>query len=165
MVLCVARETASLGILQCPPLPLPNCRCVISPRSLWKKWGVAESQEGMSRHAFSTGAVATPDVGSSLEQEQEPPTATSEGTDTGSGPACGQRYTKTTSSRSRVVGGMVALSGAHPYIAAIYLGEQFCGGSLISSCWVLTAAHCLEQRQVLPVFPRVGLLDREGSHH
>ncbi|XP_042303426.1 coagulation factor XII [Sceloporus undulatus] len=61
-------------------------------------------------------------------------------------PVCGQRYTKTASSNKRIVGGMVALPGSHPYMAALYIGDQFCGGSLIASCWILTAAHCLEFR-------------------
>ncbi|XP_069332295.1 coagulation factor XII isoform X2 [Eulemur rufifrons] len=59
---------------------------------------------------------------------------------------CGQRLRKRLSSVSRVVGGLVALPGAHPYIAALYWGHSFCAGSLISSCWVLTAAHCLQDR-------------------
>ncbi|KAF6280625.1 coagulation factor XII [Rhinolophus ferrumequinum] len=57
---------------------------------------------------------------------------------------CGQRLRK--GSLSRVVGGLVALPGAHPYIAALYWGHHFCAGSLIASCWVLTAAHCLQNR-------------------
>uniref|UniRef100_A0A8D2LJG6 Peptidase S1 domain-containing protein n=1 Tax=Varanus komodoensis TaxID=61221 RepID=A0A8D2LJG6_VARKO len=72
--------------------------------------------------------------------------------------SCGKRYTKVTSSRSRVVGGMVALAGSHPYMAAIFIGEQFCGGSLISSCWVLTAAHCFENR------PNVSLISVVLGH-
>ncbi|XP_066133111.1 coagulation factor XII isoform X3 [Saccopteryx bilineata] len=59
---------------------------------------------------------------------------------------CGQRLRKRLSSLSRVVGGLVALPGAHPYIAALYWGHNFCAGSLIASCWVLTAAHCLQNR-------------------
>ncbi|XP_020018287.2 coagulation factor XII [Castor canadensis] len=59
---------------------------------------------------------------------------------------CGQRFLKRLSSLSRVVGGLVALPGAHPYIAALYWGHSFCAGSLIASCWVLTAAHCLQNR-------------------
>ncbi|XP_036742907.2 coagulation factor XII [Manis pentadactyla] len=59
---------------------------------------------------------------------------------------CGQRLRKRLSSLSRVVGGLVALPGAHPYIAALYWGHSFCAGSLIASCWVLTAAHCLQNR-------------------
>lgn len=62
---------------------------------------------------------------------------------------CGQRFLKRLSSLSRVVGGLVALPGAHPYIAALYWGHSFCAGSLIASCWVLTAAHCLQNRRVL----------------
>lgn len=61
---------------------------------------------------------------------------------------CGQRLRKRLSSLSRVVGGLVALPGAHPYIAALYWGHNFCAGSLIASCWVLTAAHCLQNRRV-----------------
>ncbi|XP_066197560.1 coagulation factor XII isoform X1 [Saccopteryx leptura] len=59
---------------------------------------------------------------------------------------CGQRLRKRLSSLSRVVGGLVALPGAHPYIAALYWGHNFCAGSLIAPCWVLTAAHCLQNR-------------------
>ncbi|XP_054424000.1 coagulation factor XII [Pteronotus mesoamericanus] len=59
---------------------------------------------------------------------------------------CGQRLRKRLPSLSRVVGGLVALPGAHPYIAALYWGHNFCAGSLIAPCWVLTAAHCLQNR-------------------
>lgn len=61
-------------------------------------------------------------------------------------PVCGQRLRKRLSSYKRVVGGLVALPGAHPYIAALYWGQSFCAGSLIAPCWVLTAAHCLQNR-------------------
>lgn len=59
---------------------------------------------------------------------------------------CGKRFLKSPPISPRIVGGMVALPASHPYMAAIYIGEQFCGGSLISSCWVVTAAHCLDDR-------------------
>uniref|UniRef100_H0WUE9 Coagulation factor XII n=3 Tax=Otolemur garnettii TaxID=30611 RepID=H0WUE9_OTOGA len=59
---------------------------------------------------------------------------------------CGQRLRKRLSSVRRVVGGLVALPGTHPYIAALYWGHSFCAGSLIAPCWVLTAAHCLQDR-------------------
>lgn len=61
---------------------------------------------------------------------------------------CGQRLRKRLSSLSRIVGGLVALPGAHPYIAALYSRHDFCAGSLIAPCWVLTAAHCLQNLRV-----------------
>lgn len=48
----------------------------------------------------------------------------------------------------KIVGGTVATAEAHPWVAAIFWrsesGEKVfrCGGSLISDCWVLSAAHC-----------------------
>ncbi|XP_035940746.1 coagulation factor XII isoform X2 [Halichoerus grypus] len=75
---------------------------------------------------------------SALQMPQSPTPVPSSG--------CGQRLRKRLSSASRVVGGLVALPGAHPYIAALYWRHSFCAGSLIASCWVLTAAHCLQDR-------------------
>ncbi|XP_063784056.1 coagulation factor XII isoform X2 [Pseudophryne corroboree] len=59
---------------------------------------------------------------------------------------CGKRFLKSPSISSRIVGGLVALPASHPYMAAIYIGSSFCGGSLISPCWIVTAAHCLDRR-------------------
>ncbi|KAK7865648.1 hypothetical protein R5R35_006905 [Gryllus longicercus] len=43
----------------------------------------------------------------------------------------------------RVISGIQATRGQFPYQVALYLnGRSFCGGSLISTRWVLTAAHC-----------------------
>ncbi|CAL8327272.1 unnamed protein product [Lota lota] len=57
-------------------------------------------------------------------------------------PTCGQRHKKRIP-RGRIIGGDAALPGAHPWMAAIYAGPtDFCAGTLIASCWVLSAAHC-----------------------
>ncbi|XP_045041685.2 coagulation factor XII [Desmodus rotundus] len=84
---------------------------------------------------------------SSLAADEEPQLTTAVSHVPRTKPAgCGQRIQKRLPSLSRVVGGLVALPGAHPYIAALYWGHNFCAGSLIAPCWVLTAAHCLQNR-------------------
>lgn len=52
----------------------------------------------------------------------------------------------------QIIGGDPVDPGAYPFMAAILneditgsdFDKQFCGGSLISDIWVLTAAHCVE---------------------
>lgn len=51
---------------------------------------------------------------------------------------------------TRIIGGTEARRGQFPYIVALILGlpdygQSFCGGSIISSNFILTAAHCLEE--------------------
>jgi len=50
------------------------------------------------------------------------------------------------SGESRIIGGEEAAKGQFPYQAAITLSDyDFCGGSLISKNWVLTAGHCVDR--------------------
>ena len=46
---------------------------------------------------------------------------------------------------SRIIGGKEAAKGQFPYQAAVTLDDNnFCGGSLISKKWILTAGHCVK---------------------
>uniref|UniRef100_A0A8C0PXS4 HGF activator n=1 Tax=Canis lupus familiaris TaxID=9615 RepID=A0A8C0PXS4_CANLF len=55
---------------------------------------------------------------------------------------CGKRHKKRTFLRPRIIGGSSSLPGSHPWLAAIYIGDSFCAGSLVHTCWVVSAAHC-----------------------
>ena len=45
----------------------------------------------------------------------------------------------------RITGGIIAPPCKFPWQVAIIIDNQyFCGGSLISKKWVITAAHCVE---------------------
>ncbi|XP_072523531.1 hyaluronan-binding protein 2-like [Salminus brasiliensis] len=53
----------------------------------------------------------------------------------------------------KIFGGRKALPGAHPWQASLQVRPKnstdpfshMCGGILLDSCWILTAAHCLER--------------------
>nr|XP_033806183.1 hepatocyte growth factor activator [Geotrypetes seraphini] len=55
-------------------------------------------------------------------------------------PTCGKKHEKRV--RGRIMGGSSALPASHPWLAAVYIGNNFCSGSLIQPCWVISAAHC-----------------------
>uniref|UniRef100_V9KK65 Plasminogen activator n=1 Tax=Callorhinchus milii TaxID=7868 RepID=V9KK65_CALMI len=64
---------------------------------------------------------------------------------------CGKRRPKPV--QYRIKGGIPTDISSHPWQAAIFLYSDksdtdglLCGGSLIGSCWVLTAAHCFYER-------------------
>ncbi|NXQ50453.1 HABP2 protein, partial [Catharus fuscescens] len=77
------------------------------------------------------------------ETPTEPPTDPPETFQT-----CGQPEVRRTV--KKIYGGSKARPGKHPWMAYVDIHttdgeEHFCGGVLIKSCWVLTAAHCLDK--------------------
>lgn len=73
---------------------------------------------------------------------------------------CGQ------SQGNRIVGGQDAGEDEYPWMAALVVQgtkTPFCGGTLISDAYVLTAAHCTESRTADAVEVRLGVLDVEND--
>ena len=59
-----------------------------------------------------------------------------------------------------VVGGTTVPQGKYPFMAALTSGgSQLCGGSVIASTWVLTAAHCVADGSAAGLAVRVGNVD------
>ncbi|CAH1364347.1 unnamed protein product, partial [Tenebrio molitor] len=48
----------------------------------------------------------------------------------------------------RIVGGKTCKVAEYPFVVAVY-SSQLCGGSLITFQWVLTAAHCVHENEIL----------------
>ncbi|KAM8939552.1 hepatocyte growth factor activator serine protease [Pelodytes ibericus] len=60
-------------------------------------------------------------------------------------PKCGRKHQKRVIARGRILRGTAALPASHPWLAALYIGNSFCSGTLIHPCWVVSAAHCFAE--------------------
>lgn len=64
-------------------------------------------------------------------------------------------------STSRIVGGETATAGTWSWAVSISIaGTYLCGGSIISSSWVITAAHCVHAFTASPITIYAGSLQR-----
>ncbi|XP_048055252.1 tryptase-like isoform X1 [Megalobrama amblycephala] len=76
--------------------------------------------------------------------------------------ACGQAPLNT-----RIVGGVNAPDGSWPWQVSLHsstYGGHFCGGSLINSEWVLTAAHCLPSVSTSNLRVYLGRRTQQGTN-
>ncbi|XP_061620536.1 hepatocyte growth factor activator isoform X1 [Phyllopteryx taeniolatus] len=75
---------------------------------------------------------------------------------------CGTKHKKRVNvARGRIMGGTSAMPGSHPWMVAIYIGQSdFCAGTLIDSCWVVSAAHCFFRNPLMSQLRMV-----LGQHH
>uniref|UniRef100_A0A3P9AXX7 Peptidase S1 domain-containing protein n=1 Tax=Maylandia zebra TaxID=106582 RepID=A0A3P9AXX7_9CICH len=73
---------------------------------------------------------------------------------------CGQPKLNT-----RIVGGQAARAGSWPWQVSLQrFGSHFCGGSLINSQWVLTAAHCFQTSTPTGLTVNLGRQSLRGSN-
>ncbi|OQV12710.1 putative Transmembrane protease serine 6 [Hypsibius exemplaris] len=89
-------------------------------------------------------------------------------------PGCGQQTIPPNLSRfsgkissSRIVGGTEAKPNSWPWQVSLQQnGRHLCGGSLINSFWILTAAHCCGQPQRPEIYTvRVGVHSLQNRTH
>ncbi|NWR68295.1 OVCH2 protein, partial [Centropus unirufus] len=72
-----------------------------------------------------------------------------------SGPKCGQEVQETKpwsyfNFFTRIVGGNQVKQGSHPWQVSLTRRQKhFCGGTIVSAQWVVTAAHCVLDRNLL----------------
>lgn len=66
-------------------------------------------------------------------------------------------------SEGRIVGGVAATAGQAPYqVSLLYGGRHFCGGTIVSARWIITAAHCVDGTSVSQISIRYNTLT-QGS--
>ncbi|KAG1939193.1 tryptase-like isoform X2 [Pimephales promelas] len=69
--------------------------------------------------------------------------------------------------KTRIVGGVDANEGAWPWQVSLHSPKykgHFCGGSLISSEWVLSAAHCFAGVNTSSLVVYLGRMTQQGVH-
>lgn len=70
------------------------------------------------------------------------------------------------SKQNRIIGGLNATQGQFPFFASLrsHDNEHFCGGTVISCRFIITAAHCSFNKEPNDFFVVVGSILRLGRH-
>ncbi|PAA57754.1 hypothetical protein BOX15_Mlig019311g3 [Macrostomum lignano] len=90
-------------------------------------------------------------------------TTTTIGPTTSSLPGCGKRFGRFP--MGRIINGYKAISGQFPWQVGIRLRlsstqhQQWCGGTIISDRWIVSAAHCFEEHPKSSYMLRIGDVD------
>uniref|UniRef100_A0A8C6WT42 Acrosin n=1 Tax=Neogobius melanostomus TaxID=47308 RepID=A0A8C6WT42_9GOBI len=80
---------------------------------------------------------------------------------------CGLRFLVGPPGGSRIVGGQDAVEGAWPWQVSVQLySSHFCGGTILSPQWVLSASHCFIRffRKHFRVVAGLNVLSQPGDH-
>ncbi|XP_071025859.1 neurotrypsin-like [Oncorhynchus clarkii lewisi] len=124
------------------PIHVDNVKCSGEERSLVDCLKQPTGTHNC-RHSEDAGVIC--DYGQSQFSDTE-----GKGTmESVSDPVCGLRLIHTR--QRRIIGGENSLRGGWPWQAAVRLrgsrgdGRLVCGATLISSCWILTSAHCFKR--------------------
>ncbi|XP_037550311.1 tissue-type plasminogen activator-like [Nematolebias whitei] len=113
-----------------------------NPDQRLKPWCYVQKRGGTKREYCDIPRCLKPTVKPTIKPTTKPTTTSPPPVDTVR--TCGERSERRI---NKIVGGSFTPIESHPWVAALYhnRGTFLCGGSLISPCWVLTAAHCFSE--------------------
>merc|ERR1711962_1568873 len=131
------------------------CQDIESDRSCryWRRKGYCDNgkyQSFMKKNCAKTcGFCNGPEITTQVPQTTQP---------SGGSGTCGQKA----SGHTRIVGGTNARPGDWPWQASVHyswspgINRQWCGGTLIDEEWVLSAAHCFDDKNVRRYWFKLG---------
>merc|ERR1712193_188222 len=121
---------------------LPNGR-VLRPEEHWRPAGARDLSKYQARHA--TVSANTPNTYIDLARALRSNSKSGSTHKTASIDLQSERGIEGPPSKDRIVGGFEAEPNQWPWQVALFVDNAwFCGGSLISENYVLTAAHCVD---------------------